>query len=113
MGDRYNWDLKYLTEDCKQCGCYVNPHVAAGVLIEVGLRKGRRKWMIPSSQQGLCTWGNPDYNKVLVRNRRRPPKKCQYFGETREEYRQERGYPQNDSLLRLIFDIIEVWPRRN
>lgn len=94
--NRFNWQTKYLTENCGECEHYISPDIAKEVLVEVLRRTGQRQRAIPEPQRqkGLCLWGDPDHNKVLVENERRPLGKCQSFGKTRDEHRKERGYPQ-------------------
>lgn len=74
---RYDWGIKDITKDCKNCLHCIGKEEAIVIIEIVNLNKGRCNWQPPLAEEilGICLWGVSP--KILCS--REKPRKCQYF----------------------------------
>jgi hypothetical protein len=88
-----SWGRKYFTLDCHQCPNHIPREVASFVFPYVYALKGRHRWPVPINHQGLCTWSQPRFVRILIAPEDHKQTKCQLFGRTPEEREQKRSEP--------------------
>jgi len=103
----YNLQSKYLTRDCPKCQFYI-PRERAVQIVEEQIKGNPHKWTPPSvdSILGLCVWGQ--YPKVLE-ERKRGPRKCEYFGKERGEGARINDFLKNSKTFKRKFPMIELY----
>lgn len=83
-GERYAWHSKDETLNCGDCSSCIRGEEASNIITHVNALASRKKINPGDEFFGICCWGT----KPKLLYIRPKPHRCEYFGKTKEEYRQ-------------------------